>query len=147
MSAVGVSYNDKFLVFGGWLRRYASYSDVWAFSFITKSWRQLHVKGENLPSLAGASATLMSNNEILIFGGVYQYLNGTPIFYNSLYTFDPSNNFISIKTPVSASPPPREMHIAVSNGDDLYGSIWQRRPEIRGSDIVNIYLLIAFSFS
>ncbi len=109
--------HSSMYVFGGWLRRFTLTADTWRYSFVDQAWYPVRTLGTLLPATAAASAVAFpALDKIVLFGGVYQYRNGTAIYSNRLFTFAVRTDTITeLFAPVS--PSPREMHAATAWGD------------------------------
>ncbi len=84
------------------------------------AWEQIRPFG-SLPAMAAGSATTIGS-VIYLFGGAYQYMNGTAYFLDTLYSFHPRTHIVQeISTP--SGPSQREMHAATSSNDILYVSV------------------------
>jgi N-acetylneuraminic acid mutarotase len=102
-----VEYNNTLILFGGWTDYYSNESIIWTFSLNDSIW---HVNFRTLFRSTAGSPAIVVRERVYMFGGAYQSLNGSGIFHNDLYEYNPSTRlgvYLNVTGPI---PPPRHMH-------------------------------------
>ncbi|KAI9470033.1 MAG: hypothetical protein EXX96DRAFT_532376 [Benjaminiella poitrasii] len=115
--------NDKVYIYGGALNETAIFSDFWVMDVATQQFTAL--PSVDVPRYAH-TASLLSNGQLVILGGVAQVNNNGTIEnilapMNSIYVFDTTTNQWSLKQATGVDkilPSTRTAHTAVVTSDD-----------------------------
>ncbi len=64
-----VSYKDTLVIFGGELVNGTLLNDLWIFNISTTTWRRVY--GSNNPPGLASHCAIVHDDELVLFGGVY----------------------------------------------------------------------------
>jgi hypothetical protein len=102
------------LLFGGRTRAtasgpYTNFADVWAFDFATSQWSQINTTG-TAPTPRSNSAAVVSNDQLVVFGGNTSTDGLTFVPTNDAYTLDLGSSAWTKLAPTGTLPPARLFH-------------------------------------
>eukprot|EP00048_Salpingoeca_helianthica_P009334 m.134106 g.134106 ORF g.134106 m.134106 type:complete len:1328 (+) comp14840_c0_seq1:122-4105(+) len=116
--ASAIVRNGLLYVMGGWMRRLNTYNDVWSFDPVQQIWIEVPIT--TITPVASASLVTY-NDQFYLFGGIFQFHNGTVFLRNTLTQINVDTLASHILTPSDGIvPTPRQLHTAVVDKDSMY---------------------------
>ncbi len=109
---VGIVYDGHFYILGGWLRVFTCSSYLWRFNIATQQWFKLPIP--RIP-LAVSFSLVQHLSMLVMFGGQYQFANGSIYLLDTTTVMDPATmtTYPLRAPPSSPVPMARMLHTAV----------------------------------